>query len=144
VPFIDVLLNRLARGEVVTLDVPVGSAATLPDLVSTVVKGTQRWPVEGGGRYAPPDTGLYYLLRGTDTVGALAANPDPRESMLQQATDAQVRALWHGAAMVPLDHAASAAFSAGARGDLRGPLLWFALLLGLGEVGLASVWGRRA
>ena len=144
VPFIDVLLNRLARGEVVTLDVPVGTAATLPDLVSTVVKGTQRWPVEGGGRYAPPDTGLYYLLRGTDTVGALAANPDPRESMLQQATDAQVRALWRGAAMVPLDHAASAAFSAGARGDLRGPLLWFALLLGLGEVGLASVWGRRA
>jgi hypothetical protein len=45
---------------------------------------------------------------------------------------------------VPLEQAPSAAFSAGARGDLRGPLLWLALVLGLGEVGLASVWGRRA
>lgn len=143
VSFIDVLLNRLARGEVATLDVPAGTTATMPDLVSTVVKGAQRWPVEGGGRFAPPDTGLYYMLRGTDTVGALASNPDPRESMLQQASDAQVRALWRGATIVPLDQAAASAFSAGARGDLRGALLWFALLLGLAEVGLASVWGRR-
>jgi len=144
VQFVDVLLNRLARGEVVTLDVPAGSAGTLPDLVSAVVKGSQRWPVEGGGRYAPPDTGLYYLLKGADTVGALAANPDPRESMLQQASDAQVRALWRGATIVALDDAGGAAFSAGARGDLRGPLLWLALVLGIAEVGLASVWGRRA
>jgi len=124
--------------------VPAGSAGTLPDLVSAVVKGSQRWPVEGGGRYAPPDTGLYYLLKGADTVGALAANPDPRESMLQQASDAQVRALWRGATIVALDDAGGAAFSAGARGDLRGPLLWLALVLGMAEVGLASVWGRRA
>lgn len=143
VPFIDVLLNRLARGEIVALDAPAGAAGTLPDLVSAVVKGTQRWPVEGGGRFTPPDTGLYYLLRGSDTVGALAANPDPRESVLQQASDAQVRALWRGATMVSLDEVASAAFSAGARGDLRGPLLWLALVLGLAEVGLASAWGRR-
>jgi hypothetical protein len=144
VPFIDVLLNRLARGEVASLDVVAGDAGVLPDLVSAVVKGAERWPVEGGGRFAPPDTGLYFLLRGTDTVGALASNPDPRESMLQQASDAQVRALWPGAHVVPLDQAASAAFAAGARGDLRGPLLWLALALGLAEVGLASVWGRRA
>jgi hypothetical protein len=144
VPFIDVLLNRLARGEVASLDVVAGDAGVLPDLVSAVVKGAERWPVEGGGRFAPPDTGLYFLLRGTDTVGALASNPDPRESMLQQASDAQVRALWPGAQVVPLDQAASAAFAAGARGDLRGPLLWLALALGLAEVGLASVWGRRA
>jgi len=143
VAFVDVLLNRLARGEVVALDVPAGAAGTLPDLVSTVVKGTQRWPVEGGGRFSPPDTGLYYLLRGSDTVGALAANPDPRESILEQASDAQVRALWSGASIVPLDEVASAAFSAGARGDLRGPLLWLVLILGLAEVGLASAWGRR-
>ncbi len=143
VPFVDVLLNRLARGEVTALDMPAGSAAPIPDLVTAVVKGGERWPIEGGSRFSPPDTGLYYLLRGADTVGALAANPDPRESMLQQASDAQVRALWRGATVVPLDRAASAAFSASARGDLRGPLLWLALLFGLAEVGLASVWGRR-
>ena len=144
VPFIDMLLNRLARGEVASLTVAAGEAGTVPDLVSAAVKGSQRWPLEGGGRFAPPDTGLYYLLQGTDTVGALASNPDPRESILQPASDAQVRALWRGARIVPLDKAASAAFSASARGDLRGPLLWFALVLGLSEVGLASVWGRRA
>ena len=143
VPFIDVLLNRLARGEVASLEVAAGAAATVPDLVSAAVKGSQRWPLEGGGLFAPPDTGLYFLVRGTDTVGALASNPDPRESMLQQASDAQVRALWRGATVVPLDEAASAAFAAGARGDLRGPLLWLALVLALAEVGLASVWGRR-
>jgi hypothetical protein len=144
VPFVDVLLNRLARGEVASLSVAAGEAGTVPDLVSAVVKGSQRWPVEGGALFAPPDTGLYFMLRGTDTVGALAVNPDPRESVLAQASDAQVRSLWQGARIVPLEQAPSAAFSAGARGDLRGPLLWLALVLGLGEVGLASVWGRRA
>lgn len=143
VPFVDVLLNRLARGEVASLSVAAGEAGVVPDLVSAAAKGSERWPLEGGGRFAPPDTGLYFLLRGADTVGALAANPDPRESLLAQASDRQVRALWRGATIVPLDQAAGAAFSAGARGDLRGPLLWFALLLGLAEVGLASVWGRR-
>ncbi len=144
VPFVDVLLNRLARGEVASLDVPVGAAGTLPDQVTAVVSGSHRWAVEGGGRFAPPDTGLYFLLRGKDTVGALAANPDPRESLLQPASDAQVRSLWHGADVIPLDRAGGAAFSAGARGDLRGPLLWLALALGLAEVALASLWGRRA
>jgi hypothetical protein len=143
VPFIDLLLNRLARGEVASLDVPAGAAATVPDLVTAVVAGSRRWSVEGGARFAPPDTGLYFLLHGADTIGALAANPDPRESILQPASDGQVRALWRGATVVSLGQAASAAFSAGARGDLRGPLLWLALALGLAEVGLASGWGRR-
>ncbi len=144
VPFIDVLLNRLARGEVASLSVVAGDGATVPDLVSAAMKGSERWPLEGGGRFSPPDTGLYVLLQGADTVGMLAANPDPRESMLQQASDRQVRALWRGASVIPLEAAAPAAFSASARGDLRGPLLWLALVLGLAEVGLASVWGRRA
>ncbi len=144
VPFIDLLLNRLARGEVASLTVIAGEGVTVPDLVSAAVKGSQRWPLEGGGRFAPPDTGLYYMVRGADTVGALAANPDPRESMLQQASDAQVRALWRSATVIPLEKAPSAAFAASARGDLRGPLLWLAFVLALGEVGLASLWGRRA
>ena len=142
-PFIDLLLNRLARGELALLDVPPGAAAPLPDLVTAVAQGARRWPVEGGARFAPPDTGLYYLLQGSDTVGAIAANPDPRESLLSRATDGQVRSLWRGVNIIALEDAPGAAFSAGARGDLRGPLLLLALLLGLGEVVLASFWGRR-
>ena len=55
--------------------------------------------------------------------------------MLQQASDAQVRALWSGATIVPLDEAGGAAFSASARGDLRGPLLWLALAARTGRGG---------
>jgi hypothetical protein len=45
---------------------------------------------------------------------------------------------------VSLDDAPGLAFGAAARGDLRGPLLWAALLLGLAEVVLASLWRRQA
>jgi len=40
------------------------------------------------------------------------------------------------------DAADSAVFASAARGDLRGPLLWAGLLLGLTEMGLASAWRR--
>jgi len=44
---------------------------------------------------------------------------------------------------VPLTESTELVFSAGAMGDLRGPLLLAALLLGLGELALASVWRRQ-
>jgi hypothetical protein len=94
--------------------------------------------------FQPPVTGVFYLLAGRDTVGAMSVNPDPRESNLARATDAEARRLWKGVRMVALKDAAGDAFSSGSRGDLRGPLLWLALIAGLAEVGLASVWRRRA
>jgi hypothetical protein len=87
---------------------------------------------------------VYYLRSGRDTVGAISVNPDPRESHLARATDAQARRLWKGARLVSLEEAGDMAFSSASQGDLRGPLLWMALLLGMAEVGLASVWRRRA
>lgn len=143
VPFVDLMLNRLARGEFSTIDMPAGDAVNLPDAATSVVRGTRKWAVEGGARFAAPDTGLYFLVEGSDTIGALAANIDPRESLLARASDAEVRSLWKGARLVNLDEAGAAAFSAGARSDLRGPLLWLALLLGLAEMALASASGRR-
>jgi hypothetical protein len=94
--------------------------------------------------FQPPDAGVYYLLAGGDTVGAISVNPDPRESRLGRATDAQARRLWKGARVVPLDEVSDTAFSLGSRGDLRGPLLWMALLIGMLEAGLASAWSRRS
>ena len=61
--------------------------------------------------------------------------PDNREDL---------EALWPGVRPVPLARVGEAAFSAGAQGHLRGPLLWLALLLGLVEVALASARRRRA
>jgi hypothetical protein len=79
-----------------------------------------------------------------DTVGALSVNPDPRESRLARATDAEARQLWSGARVASLGDVVGQAFSSASRGDVRGPLLWLALFAGLAEVVFASGWRRRA
>ena len=93
--------------------------------------------------FRPADVGAYWLLAENDTVGAIAANIDPRESLLARAPDDQVRRLWPGARLVSPEDAGGLAFSAGALGDLRGPLLWLALALGLLELALATLWRRQ-
>ncbi|MGH7578846.1 MAG: hypothetical protein ACREM9_01645, partial [Gemmatimonadales bacterium] len=142
-PFMDLLLNRLARGEVILTQGAPGDAVQLPDLTTSVRQGEREWQVEGGGMFRPADVGAYYLVAGTDTLGAISANLDPRESLLSPAPDDQIRRLWDGARVVPLAESAELAFSAGAMGDLRGPLLLAALLLGLAELALASLWRRQ-
>jgi len=142
-PFVDVLLNRLARGEAALEHGAPGDPVPLPDLVTEVRRGDREWRVEGGGLFQPPEAGVYYLCSGRDTIGAISVNPDPRESRLARASDAQARQLWKGARLVALEDAADEAFSSASRGDLRGPLLWLALVAGMAEVGLASAWRRR-
>jgi len=141
-PFIDVLLNRLARGELTIANAAPGDVIDLPDLVTTVRQGEREWQVEGGGKFRPSDLGEYYLLAGRDTVGALSVNPDPRESLLAPASESEIRRLWKGAQVVDLTEVGGFAFSSGSRGDLRGALLWSALVLGLLELGMASGWRR--
>jgi len=142
-PFMDALVNRLARGEVSLADGAPGDAVALPDLVSEVRQGERDWRVEAGGVFRPGEPGAYYLLAGEDTVGAITANIDPRESLLAPATDAQARRLWQGARLVSLAGVGDEVFSGAARGDVRGLLLWAALLLALAETGLASLWRRE-
>jgi hypothetical protein len=142
-PFMDLLLNRLARGEAALDQGAPGDPVSLPDLVTEVRQGTREWRVEGGGLFQPPETGVYFLQAGRDTVGAISVNADPRESRLARASDGEARNLWKGARVVSLARAGEVAFSSGSLGDLRGPLLWTALLVGILEVGLASGWRRR-
>ncbi|MEO8089279.1 MAG: BatA and WFA domain-containing protein [Gemmatimonadales bacterium] len=142
-PFVDVLLNRLARGEAALEQGAPGDPVPLPDMVTDVRRGDREWRVEGGGLFQPPEVGVYYLRSGRDTIGAISVNPDPRESRLARASDTQARQLWKGARMVALQDAADASFSSASRGDLRSPLLWLALIAGLAEIGLASGWRRR-
>jgi hypothetical protein len=141
-PFIDVLLNRLARGELTIATGAPGDPIDLPDLVTTVRQGKREWRVEGGGKFRPSELGEYYLLSGKDTVGSLSVNPDPRESLLAPAGEPEIRTLWKGARVVDLPEVAEFAFSSASRGDLRGALLWSALVIGLLELGMASGWRR--
>jgi len=140
-PFMDLLLNRIARGELAVVDAAPGDQVSLPDRVTEVRRSGEQWPAEGGAGFQPTEPGLYFLLAERDTVGALEVNVDPRESRLAPAPDEQVRKLWRARVVGP-DAADSAVFASAARGDLRGPLLWAGLLLGLTEMGLASAWRR--
>jgi hypothetical protein len=141
-PFMDLLLNRLARGEVSIAQGAPGDPLPLPDLATGVRQGEREWQVEGGGSFRPADVGAYYLVADRDTLGAISANLDPRESLLAPAPDDRIRELWKGARVTSLASMADLVFAAGALADFRGPLLLAALLLGLGEVGLASLWRR--
>ncbi len=143
-PFVDGLLNRAARGDLASLVAAPGDPVAVPDRVDAVVAGPDRWAVEGGAPFRPPRPGVYFLLADGDTVGTVSVNPDPRESDLTRATDAEVKALWPAARPAPLDQADALAFRAGARSDLRGPLLWLAAILALAEVAVATVRRSRA
>ncbi len=142
-PFVDALLNRAARGELIQLTAAPGDRILVPDRVTAVVQGDQQWPIEGGSAFTATRLGPHFLLAERDTVGALSVNPDPLESDLIRAGDAEIGALWPKARIGTVDRAAELAFQAGAASDLRGPLLWAALLLGLGEVALATARRRR-
>jgi hypothetical protein len=143
VPFVDALVNRAARGELVQLDASPGDRVQVPDRVTSVSGPGDRHPVEGGAGFRPQALGVYFLLADRDTVGAVSVNPDPRESDLTRASDAELRTLWPGARVANLDRAEEVAFRVGARSDLKGPLLWLAFALALGEASLASLRRRR-
>ena len=107
----DALINRLARGEVTLADGAPGDPIPLPDNATIVRQADREWPVESGGFFRPPEVGAYYVLAGSDTVGAITANLDPRESLLAPASDDQVRRLWQDARVVDLAEAGGLAFS---------------------------------
>ncbi len=143
VPFLDLLLNVLVPGELAVLTAAPGSVVALPDRAEAIVSAAGEHRVEGGARWRPALAGLHFIRAGRDTIGLVAVNPDPRESQLRRARDDDLATLWPGARAVDLEAAPAAAFSAGARGDLRLPLLLMALMIGLVEATLAG-WRRRA
>jgi hypothetical protein len=142
VPFVDALVNRLAAGELVLLDAAPGDPVSLPALADAVLAGGGRIGVEGGAVFVPGSLGPHFIIAGRDTLGVLNVNPDPRETLLEAATAEELRDLWPGVRVVAADEVREVAFTASARTDLRPPLLWLALLLALGEAGLAA--GRRS
>jgi hypothetical protein len=142
VPFLDALVNRVVRGEVAAIAAAPGDPVSLPDGTVRVTGPGGDITVEGGSQFRPAVPGLYFLIGAEDTLGSISVNPDPRESVLARSGDGPVTSLWQGARVTGLEQGATLAFTAAARRDLRPPLLWLALMLGLLEVGLAA-WRRH-
>jgi hypothetical protein len=150
VPFVGDLVNRLSRGDEGILTATPGGPVTLPDAVTAVAGGSGGAPerrVAGAGAVsAPVAPGVYRLLSGTDTVGALVVAPDPRESDLRRASDAGVAAAFPGARVTVTNSPrafAAARFHGAGRSELTGTLLLAALLVLLVESAVAAGGIRR-
>jgi len=146
VPFVGVLVNRLARGEEGILAATPGQSVALPAGVTALVPaapagapapGGATLPVAGGGPVAAPDApGVYLLLAAGDTVGALVVATDPRESDLRRASRADLAALFPGAPIEDVSSPAAyaaARFRGAGRSELTGGLLAAALVVLLVE-----------
>jgi len=146
VPFLDAVVNRVAAAQVWHLSATPGAAVLLPPGVVALAGPDGRRPVVGDRRLeAPAAPGLAFLLdaRG-DTVGALAVNPDPRESDLRPASRDAVRAAFGpGTMMVPEGAVASRAFAAARRAELTTALLAAAIVLAAAELAVATLGGAR-
>ena len=130
VPVLATLVLRVARGEEGIVTAAPGDAIRLP---------------EGAVATAPLVPGVYPLLAGADTVGALVVAADPRESDLTRAADGDVAAAFPGARVrvVSTPRAYAAARFAGAgRSDLT-PWLLAAALAVLVVESLAAAGVRR-
>ena len=138
-PFLDGLLTRVMAGDLARLEGHPGEEVGLPDRTTGVARpeGTVQ-AVEGGSRFRASEPGIHYLLERTDTIGVISVSVDPRESQLTRIPDAGLAALWPGARVVSLGEVPGLVFTAQARADLRGPLIWMLVLLALAEMVVAS------
>jgi hypothetical protein len=143
VPFVGLLVNRLARGDEGILEAAPGEAVPLPDNVTalTLGDGTVR-RVEGARAIAAPAApGVYFLLAAGDTAGALVVAPDPRESDLRRAAASDIAGRFPGAkvtiAASPQAYAAER-FRGSGRSELTGWLLAAALLVLVAEALVAA------
>ncbi|HEY8062466.1 MAG TPA: BatA domain-containing protein [Gemmatimonadales bacterium] len=138
VPFLDAMLTSAAPGTAISREIIAGEAIRLPDRVTAVVHDRVVVPAAGGSAWTPRTTGVFHLLAGVDTLGAMSVRVDPRESDLSRATDRDVRALWQGATVAGLTDGPGLAFATAGRGDLRGALLALALVCALIETVLVG------
>lgn len=139
VPLLDALATRTVRGEPVLPEAAAGAPMQLPPRTTAVsAANATPMPVEGGAPWQPPAPGVYWLLEGRDTLGAVAAALDDRESRLARATDGELEAAWPGTIVANLTDGAGRTFTTGGRGDLRPLLLVLALLCVVGESLLAG------
>ena len=148
VPAVAGLILRAARGDEGIVGAAPGDVVTLPEAVTALQAADGPVRVTGGtGIAAPATPGMFPLLSGADTVGALVVASDPRESDLTRAGDREVAAAFPGARVRVVDTPrayAVARFAGAGRGDLTPWLLVAALAVLVTESLVAAGAGRRA
>lgn len=143
VPFVEALVTRAARGEAAVATIPVGKAMTLPSGVSTIAGDTGSERVAGTSAWASSRPGVFHLLAGRDTLGAISVELDPRASDLHVVSAGDLDRIWPGAIVSDLAHGPSLAFATGSRADLRGALLVLALVCVVAETFIAGRMHQR-
>jgi hypothetical protein len=147
IPFLDLLINRIAARQINLVTAAPGSPVRLPPGAGAVLVPDGSLVASGGGMVAAPnEPGVYFLTAaaGADTVGALEVNHDPRESRLEPASRAEVRAALGDGALELSDSGVDRELFRGARrADLTGPFVLLAIALGVAELVLATVGGGR-
>jgi hypothetical protein len=148
VPALAGLVLRAARGDEGIVGAAPGDVVTLPEDVTALATADGPVRVAGGTAVAAPAApGVYPLLSGADTVGALVVAPDPRESDLTRASDRDVAAAFPGAKVRVVDSPrayAAARFAGAGQGELTPWLLVAALAVLVVESLVAAGAGRRA
>jgi len=94
VPWLGELLSQRLNEEPIALRAAnPGATVTLPPWVTGWLPDSGGAPesVVGGEVTAPATPGVYFLLRGPATVGAIVVNPEPEESELQRLSPATLR-----------------------------------------------------
>jgi hypothetical protein len=146
VPFLDLLVNRVAAGEAEALNAHPGDMVQLPPTVDALLTPAGPMPVASDRRVsAPREPGVYFLRgAGGDTVGALAVNHDSRESNLVEADGRVLRAaLGPDVARLSRSGLDRELFGGAGRADLSGGFLLAALLAAAAELAVASVGAKR-
>lgn len=142
VPFLNALVNRIARGESGVIEALPGGVLTLPEGASAMTVGDSLETLRAGEVVvAPVAPGAYALRSGADTVAMLLVAPDGRESNLTRATSAQLAARWPRARIEIADGPARYAarrFRGAGRSELTGWLLLAALIVLVAESLLAA------
>jgi hypothetical protein len=147
VPALAGFLLRAAHGDEGIVSAAPGDVVAFPEGVTALATPDGPVPVAGGGGAAAPVVpGVYPLLSGADTVGALVVATDARESDLTRANGRDVTAAFPGAKVRVVDSPqayAAARFAGAGQGDLTPWLLVAALAVLVTESLVAAGAGRR-
>jgi hypothetical protein len=142
VPFVNALVNRLARGEAGIIEAAPGDPVSLPARATAIAHGDSLHAVDAGTLAAAPAVpGAWAVLAGRDTLAMLVIGTDARESRLERASAAAIRRALPGFSVTVTDAAeryAALRFSGAGSSELTGWLLLAALVVLVAESLLAA------